>query len=147
MRNVLCFARRVHHQVQIAAGVEDHQIIKNAARFVGEQSVALLTGCEPDDVHRHQRLERRCRFCATQFNLPHVRHIKEPRMRSGVQMLFHHAKRILHRHVVASKRHHARAKAHMQIKQRGFQQNFRHQDAFFQVKNLSSRICPLCLRD
>ena len=51
-----------------------------------------------------------------QLNLPHVRHVKQARMRAGVQMLFQHAERILHRHFIASKRHHARTKAHMQIK-------------------------------
>ena len=115
MRDVLRFARGVHHDVQVASRVENHQIIEDAACVVGEERVTLLTGRNANHVNGNERFERRSRVSAMQFHLPHVRHIKQTSVRSSVKMLFQHAKRILHRHFVASKRHHARAKAHVQI--------------------------------
>jgi len=119
MRNILRLAGGIHHHVQIAAGVEDHQIIKDAALLVGEQRVTLLAGRNAEHVHRHQCFQRFRGVRPVQLHLPHVRDVEQPGVGAGVQMLLEYAKRILHRHVVASKGHHACAKAHMQVVQRG----------------------------
>lgn len=124
MRDVLRFARGVHHDVQVAPRVENHQIIKDTACVVGEERVTLLTRCDTNHVNGNESFERRSRVGAMQLNLPHVRHIKQTSMRSSVQVLFQHAEGILHWHFVAGKRHHARAKAHMQVVQRGAGKGF-----------------------
>ena len=42
--------------MQVATGVENHQIIENAAGFVGEERVTLLTRCNANHVNGHERL-------------------------------------------------------------------------------------------
>ena len=80
-----------------------------------KQRVALPPRLQPDDVHRHQPLQRRRRVReapdSAAARLAHVADIEEPRGRPRVQVLLHDAGRVLHRHRVAGERHHPRAEA------------------------------------
>ena len=50
--------RGVDHEKQVIAAVRDHQVVEDAALLGGEERIALAAFLEPEDVDRHQRLER-----------------------------------------------------------------------------------------
>jgi hypothetical protein len=109
VRQVLILARGVDHQEQlVVTQVGDHQVVEDAA-VVGEHRVALHAHRQVDDVHRHQGFQGLGGIGAGQANLAHVRDIEQPGLLTGVLVFFHHAERVLHRHVVAGERHHAGA--------------------------------------
>ena len=94
------------------AGAHHHQIVDDAA-FLGEElGIALLAGLEIEHVGGDeclQRLRRRRVIGADEPGLAHMRHVEQTRLLAGPLMLFQDAEGILHRHVVAGERHHARA--------------------------------------
>ena len=94
--------------------VEKHQVIHDGAFVRQQQPIALFAHGQIDHVHRHQRLERGGGIGADQSQLPHVRHIKQAGGRAGVLVFGHQARRILHRHGVARKGHHACAQFNVQ---------------------------------
>jgi hypothetical protein len=55
-----------------------------------------------------------------------VRDIEQAGLLAGVQVFLEHAQRVLHRHVVAGERHHARAQFQVQGVQWGLEQCFGH---------------------
>ena len=102
----------------------DHQIVEDSAARVGEKRISLATFAEPQHVDGNKLLKcERARphiaACGAQCDLPHVRHIEQPRCRAGVEVLLEDADRIMDRHLVAGERRHARAEFNMQrIKRR-----------------------------
>ena len=106
-----------HLHTRTAAGLFDvshmgqlRLVGPDAAAFVIEQqAVALLARSQVDHVHRHQALERGRCIGSDQAQLAHVRDVKQAGCGAGVQVLGHQACRVLHRHRVTGKRHHARA--------------------------------------
>src|SRR3954449_10442099 len=92
-------------------GPRHHQVVEDAAALVEELGVALLPGLEVQDVGRDERLERlrgRRVIRPDQRRLAHVRDVEEPGVLARPEMLGEDAGLILHRHVVAGKRHHPR---------------------------------------
>ena len=82
-----------------------------------------------DDIDRHQRLQRPCGIrivagAGAHRDLAHMGHVEQAGAGAGMQVFLHHAQWVLHRHVVAGERHHARAQLDVQGMQRGFQQGF-----------------------
>jgi hypothetical protein len=56
---VLVLAGGVDHQEQgVVTQVGDHQVVEDAALFVGEHGIALHAHRQVDDVHRHQAFQR-----------------------------------------------------------------------------------------
>ncbi len=133
VRYVIRLAGGVDHKEQVIAAIGDHQVVEDAARGIGEQRISLAALLQLQDRHRHQTLQRqrRVRHVArlrAQKHLAHVADIENPGMGPAMQMLFQHAHRILHRHVVAREGHHLRPKLDMQIVKTGPVQ-FRHGSA------------------
>jgi hypothetical protein len=107
----------------VAAG-RDHEIVDDAAVRVGEIRVALPAWREAKHVGRDQTLERqgdiRWRAAARpQRDLAHMRDVEKARGSARVEMLLHHARRILDGHFVAGEGSHARAHRDVQIVERG----------------------------
>ena len=101
----------IDHQHQHAVlprlvGAGHHQVVEDAARVVEELGVALLARLQPDDVGRHQRLQRPRRGLvvgAEQERLAHVRDVEQAGLGAGVGVLGQDAGEVLHRHLVAGK--------------------------------------------
>ncbi len=99
-----------------------HNIVEHAAFRIEELRVALLAGLEVKDVGRNQRFKRACdRFmiATDQKTLAHMGNIKQARMGARPLMLGKDTLLVLDGHIITRKPHHARAKAHMAIVQRG----------------------------
>ena len=62
MRLVLGLAGGVDDQKQMVAEIRHHQIVENAAIFIGELGVALPSRRNRHDVLRHQPLQRQRRI-------------------------------------------------------------------------------------
>ena len=124
MRKVVVRPRGIDHKKQVIALVGDHQVVQHAALIGGEQTISLPPRPQPDEVGGHQRLKRRGGVAAgtAQDHLAHVADVEQPGLAAGMQMLGHHARRILHRHRPARERHHARAIRHVKVMQRRLQQ-------------------------
>ena len=99
-------AGRVDDEEQVVLAARDHQVVEDAAVRIGEEAVALLADGKVDDIHGHQRFERRCRIGAEQADLAHVGHVEERGFGAAVLVLGHDAD-VLHRHFIAGERHHA----------------------------------------
>ena len=101
------------------APVGKHQIIQDAAVLIGEKAIALTTLCKTSHIDGHHRLKPRAKRghigLGPQDYLPHVTDIEQARRRACVEMFFHHASRILHRHFIARKGHHLSTKGNMQV--------------------------------
>ncbi len=119
MRDVLRFAGGVDDDEQVVVKARDHEIIENATGVIGEQRIALLAGLEPDDVDRHERLQRHCGTATNELHLPHMRDVEKAGLRTRVLMLLQHAHRILHRHFVTGEGHHLGAELDVKVIQRG----------------------------
>ncbi|MNE42448.1 hypothetical protein D3C80_1365740 [compost metagenome] len=125
VRQVLILAGGVDHQEQfVVTQVGDHQVVEDAAVFIGEHRVALHAHWQVDDVDRHQGFQGLGRIGTAQADLAHVRDVEQAGLIAAVQMLFHHPQRVLDRHVVAGERHHARTQFQVQGVQRGLEQCF-----------------------
>ena len=129
MRKVSNFARTIDNHKNITArfrlphvAVEKHQVIQNAARSIKQQAIALFAHRQVDHIHRHQAFK--CRRCtgADQAQLAHVRDIEKTSGLPGVHMFSHQACRVLNRHRITGKRHHARTQSLVQGVQRRGQQ-------------------------
>ena len=127
MRVVRLLGRRVDDQKQHAVLVRidrarHHQVVDDAAVFAGELGVALAAGREADDIAGHERFERardRLVVGADEERLAHVRDVEQAGSAAHMIVLGDDALGILHRHVVAGERHHARPARHVQRMQRG----------------------------
>ena len=127
----------------VSLALEEHQVVDDAAFIVKQQAVALLAHRQIDHVDRNQALERGGGVGADQAQLAHVRNIKQTGGVARVMVLGHQASRILHRHRVAGKRHHAGTERDMQIVQRCLQKGFRrnrHQRTPVQARGSSQSI-------
>ena len=91
---------------------------------LGGRSHAPEEFAETDDIAGHQRFQ--CAVCvgAAQLRLAHMRNIEQRRARAALFVLLQYAGRILHRHVVAGERHHARAQRDVKRVQRRLTQWF-----------------------
>ena len=125
MRDVAHLARAIDDDEDIAAArhiaVEEHQIVNDAAFVIEQQAVALLAGCQVDHIDRHQGFKRGGGVRADQPQLAHVRHVEQAGAAAGVQVFGHQSGRVLHRHGIAGKRHHARTEFYMQAIERCFE--------------------------
>ena len=79
---VLCLAGGVDDQEQMIAEIRDHQVIENAAGFIGELGVALPARRNRDDVLRNQPLQRERRILhlagfRPQRDLAHMRDVEQ----------------------------------------------------------------------
>ncbi len=95
-----------------------HEVIFNPACCIGEKTITLTADFQPNHILRNKGFKASCGPSAAQDNLPHMAHIKKPRRRAAVQMLFHHTERILHRHIIARKRNHFGSKLKMHVIER-----------------------------
>ena len=82
----------------------------------------MFVAAQADHVHWHQALKGRCGVRPAQAQLAHVRDIEQAGGLAGVVVLGHQPCRVLHRHAVAGKWHHACAQLGMQGIQGGGQQ-------------------------
>ena len=124
---VLVLAGGVDHQEQrVVAQVGDHQVVEDAALLIGEHGIALHAHRQVDDIHRHQAFQGLGGIAAAQGDLAHVRDIEQAGLLAGVQVFLEHAQRVLHRHVIAGERHHARTQFQVQGVQWGLEQCFGH---------------------
>ena len=124
MRLVLGLAGGVDDQKQMVAEIRHHQIVENAAVFIGELGVALPSRRNRHDVLRHQPLQRQRRILdlagfGTQRELAHMRDVEQPGVRARMQVLLQHAGRVLHRHLVAREGNQLAAARHMERVQGG----------------------------
>ena len=88
MRLVLGLAGGVDHQKQMAAEIRHHQVVENAAGFVGELGVALPARRDRHDVLRHQPLQRQRGILdlagfRPQRDLAHMRDVEQAGVRCG----------------------------------------------------------------
>ena len=86
MRLVLGLAGGVDDQKQMVAEIRHHQIVENAAVFIGELGVALPSRRNRHDVLRHQPLQRQRRILdlagfGTQRELAHMRDVEQAGIR------------------------------------------------------------------
>jgi len=86
------------------------------------KKVALFADSQPDDVLRHQVLQRGSGVVTAQLQLAHVRDIKQRSLVAALAVLGQDAGRVLHRHGVAGKRHHLGTELQVQGVQGGVQQ-------------------------
>jgi hypothetical protein len=154
MRDIGRFAGRVDDQEQPVREARRHQIVQNAARLVEEERVAQPHRAEPGNVAGHQRFERRRRRGPAEPQLPHMRHVEQPGLRPGMQMLGENPGPVLQRHRVAGERHHAGAECAMQRIERRVPQRRRsagldgilsgHSGASDRERTRLRPLCPLC---
>ena len=118
MGQISGFAGGVDHDKHLVAAARHHQIIQNAARRIGEKPVALAAIAQIQKIAGKQPFHRighgHIAIIMAQDHLTHVADVKKTCLGAGVQMLFHHAKTVLHRHRIARKRDHLAAKLFMQ---------------------------------
>ena len=107
--------------------VDKHQVIDDAACLVEQQPVALAAACQADHINRQQGFQRSGCIGPNQAQLAHVRHVKQAGSLAGVVVLGQQTGRVLHRHAVAGKRHHAGAQSQMQVVQGGLKQFIRRE--------------------
>ncbi len=134
MREILVFSRGIDDDDDGIVDMREHEIVDEAAGRGRQKAVALTTLPQPQNIDRHQRFERqRDIFIAAGFrpddDLPHVRDVEQPGRRAGPKVFFQDAERILHRHIIAGKGHHAGGVGEMQIVEGSRQQRagFRHE--------------------
>ena len=150
---VTVLASAVDDHKNIIAPVHEHQVVDDAAFIIQEQAVPLLVQAQADHVYRHQTLKGGCGIRSSQAQLAHVRHIKQASCSAGVVVFGDQTRGVLHRHAVASKRHHARAKLEVQAVQRGGEQIFGgghvelSRARFTKAHAVVGPRCPLYLRD
>ena len=123
MRFVGSFARRIADEQKAVRKPRDHQIVENAAGFVGEESVTLPADRKPQHIHGNEALQcasglvHVAALCA-QDDLAHMRHVEQTRRRARVQMLLQYAHGILNGHFITGEADHARAERAMQVVKR-----------------------------
>ena len=96
----------------------DDQVVEHAALLVGEQRVAQAAFGEPDEVGRHQLLERRGGPAAADQHLAHVRDVEQRRGRAAVPVLGHDPGRVVHRQAPAGELDHPARELEVQLVQR-----------------------------
>ncbi len=128
MGHVRHLAGAVDHYEQVAAmgyiAVDEHQIVQNTAGVVEQQAVALLADRKVDHVHRNQRFQCGRGLWPAKAQLTHVGDIEQAGCMARVLVFGHDPGRVLNRHAVAGKRHHARAEFQMQVVQGCAEQGF-----------------------
>ena len=150
--NIVDLASAVDDEQEVVTTVDEQQVIDDAALFIEQQAVALLVQAQAHHIHGDQGFQGAGRLSAHQSDLAHVRHVKQARCGAGVFVFGHQACGVLHRHVVARKRHHACPQGQMQAMQRGFEQRVVRQSGL-QPKAVPAPCqhrepcCPLYLRD
>ena len=111
---VFVFAAGVDDQQVVFAPVDDHQVIQDAAAFCQQQGIALAVQAQIQHINRQDLLQRCGGRGAADADVPHVRDIKQAGFLAGMAVFGHQALRVLHRHAVAGKAHHARAQLFVQ---------------------------------
>ncbi|OIQ68984.1 hypothetical protein GALL_494170 [mine drainage metagenome] len=127
-RDVLRLARRIDDKKKLltltirALTRDRHQIVEDASLRIGEQGVTLLAFRQALNVHRHQSFQRGSGAVSAQGHLTHMGNVEQAGTLPRVQMLGQDARRVLHRHGIAGKRHHAGTEFEVQSVQRGVKQ-------------------------
>src|SRR5258708_3601257 len=90
----------------MAIQVRNHQLVAYPAFLVRQLGIALTPNSKTAKIARHELLKRMLRFVngtrmRADGQLPHMRNVEEAGMRSGVEMLLHHAKIVLDGHRIA----------------------------------------------
>jgi len=152
VRDVSRFARTIDHHKNIVTAVDKHQVVQDAALLVQQQTVALFAHRQTHHIDRHEALKRCSCIGPDQTQLAHVRHIKQAGGVARVFVFGHQAQRVLHRHAVASERHHARAQGDVQIvewcfEKFGVRQKGLHAKHHLHLADEKEPCCPLYLRD
>ena len=106
MGEIGVLAGGVDDQVKVIAPVGDHQVVEDAALFVGQDRVTGLAGGQALDIARHQGFESRRRVVPQQFRLPHVRYVEDRSLGPGMQVFGDDAFAEMYRHVIAGEGHH-----------------------------------------
>jgi hypothetical protein len=127
MGEVGLLARGIDDNEEVVAAVVDHQVVENAAGFIGEQRIALPAGGEAEYIDGNEGFECAGGVCVVaglrlHDDLAHVRHVEQAGGSARMQMFLQNAGGILHRHVIAGKGHHAGAKLQMERVKRGLLQ-------------------------
>ena len=97
---IIPLGRAVDHQIECVWPAAGHQIIQNAATFIQQQRIALLSQLERGKINRQHRLNRRVQPFAAPQQLPQMADIEQPGMFAGPEMFGDDAF-ILHRHPVS----------------------------------------------
>ncbi len=113
MGDIAVFGRGIDHKAQPAREADRHQIVDDAAMVVEQQRVAHPGFAEAGNIAGHQGLQHVSRDTMQRY-LSHVRNIEKSRLGAGMEMLGDDARWVLHRHLVAGKRHHLGAARDMQ---------------------------------
>ena len=119
---VVGFACAIDDEKQMVATIDEHQVIQNCAFVAQKQAVALFVYFKAKHINRHDGLKRGSSVCADEFDLAHVRYIKQTSRFAGLLVLGHEAFGVLHGHGVARKRNHACAQLNVQGVQGGCEQ-------------------------
>lgn len=124
MLEIFFFTRGIDDDEEVVVHVGDHQVVEDAAIIVGEETVALTSLSEAENIDRHEAFQRQRRVlifagAGAYGDLAHMRNVEQAGGGAGPEMFPHHAGGILHRHVVAGKRHHAGSERQMQGVKRG----------------------------
>ena len=119
--------RRVDDEVELPVGeaVRD-EVVDDPARLVREERVLRVAVGEPVDVVREHRLQERLRGRAVDVDLAHVRDVE----RAGVGpdgLVLGDDALVLHGHLVAGERHHARTERDVARIQRRAQERRFHE--------------------
>ena len=118
--------RRVDDEIELPVRepVRD-EVVDDPADLVREQGVLRLAVVEPVDVVRQHALEEGLRRRPVDVDLAHVRDVERPGVRSNGPVLGDDAL-VLHGHLVAGERHHARAERDVALVQRRAQERRFH---------------------
>ena len=116
--DVSAFAGGVDHHEDMIATIGKHQVIHDAALFIGEHAIALAVFCKTFDIDWDQRFQSGSGHRPRDFDLTHMADVKQSRFLACVHMFFHHTKGKLHGHGVPCERHHFRTQLNVQIVQR-----------------------------
>ncbi len=93
------------------------EIVENGAALIAAARVRRAPVVELSDIVRHQRIDHRCRAVAFEPQLPHVRHVEQPRALPHRRVL-RRDPLVLHGHLVPRKWNDPRPQAHMLVVER-----------------------------
>ena len=104
-----------HQEKLFAGGVEPghHQVVENAAVFIGELGVARAPGRQSANIAGDEAFEFSRRVRSRQESLAHVRHIEQAGVLAREKMLGDNAAAVIHRQFIAGERRHAAAQRDM----------------------------------
>ena len=121
---VVLLAGRVDHQEKAGTAIRHHQVVDDAAPFVGQDRVTGLAFGQAPEVARHQGFQRLGGAVAQKVGLTHVGNVEQRSLPAGVQVFGDDAAGVLERHPIAGERHHLGALLPVKGIERGFLDGF-----------------------